>query len=107
MEADTDSRIPILKVDGGASRNDLLMQHQADLLGIPVVRGQVTETTAMGAAFLAGLAVGNWRSLKDLSDHWKEDRRFEPNWNASQRSTAMAGWRRAVRAATLPDTENR
>ena len=89
-----------LRVDGGASVNDLLMQFQADLLGIPVVRPQVTETTALGAAYLAGLAVGIWRDTGELAAQWQVQRRFEPQMTRDQAAERMAGWERAVRQAT-------
>jgi glycerol kinase len=85
-----------LRVDGGAARNNLLMQIQADLLGVPVVRPQVTETTALGAAFLAGLAVGFWDSTEQIQSLWHVDRIFEPAWTADRRAQALHAWRRAV-----------
>jgi glycerol kinase len=88
-----------LRVDGGASVNDLLMQFQADLLGIPVVRPQVVETTALGAAYLAGLAVGVWRGTDELAAHWQVQRRFEPAMSRDQAETLFAGWEHAVRQA--------
>ncbi|HOZ44992.1 MAG TPA: glycerol kinase GlpK [Candidatus Hydrogenedentes bacterium] len=96
MASDTGARLDVLKVDGGAARNDLLMQHQADVLGIPVARGQVVETTALGAAFLAGLAVGYWPNQAALDGVWQEDRVFEPQWDDSRRAAALDGWRKAV-----------
>ncbi|MGR4871464.1 glycerol kinase GlpK [Variovorax sp. LARHSF232] len=89
-----------LRVDGGASVNDLLMQFQADLLGIPVVRPQVTETTALGAAYLAGLSCGVYSDVSQLSKQWKVERRFLPTWSKAQSEEAMARWERAVRQAT-------
>jgi glycerol kinase len=89
-----------LRVDGGASVNDLLMQFQADLLGIPVVRPQVTETTALGAAYLAGLSCGVYSDVSQLSQQWKVERRFLPTWSTAQSQEAMARWERAVRQAT-------
>ena len=97
MEKDTNSHIPILRVDGGACANNLLMQHQTDILGIPVLRGKTIETTALGAAFLAGLAVGFWKNQAELGDIWKLDRRFEPQWDSARREIALAGWADAVR----------
>jgi len=85
-----------LRVDGGAARNNLLMQMQADLLGVPVVRPQNTETTALGAAFLAGLAVGFWESIQELESLWRVDRVFKPSWSADQRAEMLHRWRRAV-----------
>ncbi|MDB5873277.1 MAG: glycerol kinase [Ramlibacter sp.] len=90
-----------LRVDGGACVNDLLMQFQADLLGIPVVRPAVTETTALGAAYLAGLACGVYKSTEELSGMWKADRRFLPTLASSRAAELMAGWEHAVRQATL------
>ncbi|MFY7856191.1 MAG: glycerol kinase GlpK [Rubrivivax sp.] len=86
-----------LRVDGGASVNDLLMQFQADLLGLPVVRPAVTETTALGAAYLAGLQVGTWRSLDEVAAQWKEDRRFLPKMDRAEAARRMGEWDRAVR----------
>lgn len=96
MRSDSGAPILQLRVDGGAANNNLLMQHQADVLGIPVVRGQVVETTALGAAFLAGLAADVWRDLSELRGLWKEDRVFEPQWDATVREERLAGWRQAV-----------
>jgi len=86
----------VLRVDGGAAANDLLMQLQADLLGVPVERPDVGETTALGAAYLAGLAVGYWTGLDDIAANWALDRRFEPIMSADQRASMLAGWHRAV-----------
>jgi glycerol kinase len=91
-----------LRVDGGASVNDLLMQFQADLLGIPVVRPAVTETTALGAAYLAGLSCGAWRSVDELAQLWKVERRFVPTLDAGRAAELMARWEHAVRQAALP-----
>lgn len=88
-----------LRVDGGMARNDLLMQLQADLLGVPVLRPQITETTALGAAFLAGLAVGVWADSDALEAHWSIDRRFEPAASADWREAKLARWRKAVERA--------
>jgi glycerol kinase len=95
MQADG-CRLTELRVDGGAARNDLLMQLQADLLGVPVVRPRCTETTALGAAFLAGLAVGFWRDTAEIESLWHADRRFEPAWSAERREAMLHTWRRAV-----------
>jgi len=89
-----------LRVDGGASVNDLLMQFQADLLGIPVLRPQVVETTALGAAYLAGLAAGLWRNLDELAAQWQLQRVFEPAMPRERATELMAAWERAVRQAT-------
>jgi glycerol kinase len=85
-----------LRVDGGAAANDLLMQFQADLLGVPVVRPKVLETTALGAAYLAGLTVDLWKSRDELATHWKVDKRFEPQMNRAEREQRMSRWREAV-----------
>ncbi len=99
MEKDADLALTELRVDGGASRNDLLMQLQADLLGVPVVRPKATETTALGTAYLAGLAVGFWSSLDELAAQRQEDRRFEPITTLELRQAQLARWRRAVERA--------
>ena len=93
-----DAHVPLteLRVDGGASRNDLLMQFQADISGVPVIRPANTETTALGAAFLAGLACGVWRDLDELSSLWRVDRVFEPSMSADQKTSLMNQWSRAV-----------
>jgi glycerol kinase len=88
-----------LRVDGGACVNDLLMQFQADLLGIPVVRPKVTETTALGAAYLAGLATGVWKGLDELAAQWQVERRFLPTLPRERAAERMAHWERAVRQA--------
>lgn len=94
-----DSGLPLkeLKVDGGAARNNLLMQFQADILNTPVIRPQVTETTALGAAYLAGLAVGYWSSIEDIKKQWNMERRFDPSGNAEEIERAKNGWNNAVR----------
>ncbi len=99
MHRDTGTPLTELRVDGGASRNDVLMQLQADLVGVPVVRPRVTETTALGAAYLAGLAVGVWRSPEDIAALWQIERRFEPTLSAQARAHRRAQWRRAVERA--------
>jgi glycerol kinase len=96
MQADSRIALSELRVDGGATANNLLMQIQADVLGVPVMRPQVTETTALGAAYLAGLAVGVWLDAAALSAQWAIDRRFEPQWSDSQRNAKQARWREAV-----------
>jgi glycerol kinase len=84
-----------LRVDGGAARNDLLMQFQADLLGVPVVRPAVTETTALGAAYLAGLGVGIWKDPEEISGRWRAERRFEPAMPRDRVDALRGRWRRA------------
>ncbi len=98
-EEDAGIRIAALKVDGGAARNDFLMQFQADILDRPVIRPTVTETTALGAAYLAGLAVGYWTDLEEIGQNWGVERRFEPRMGAEEREALYAGWRRAVTRA--------
>jgi glycerol kinase len=88
-----------LRVDGGAARNDYLMQLQADLMGVRVVRPKNIETTALGAAYLAGLAVGFWKSSDDLAKQWSVDREFTPRMPASERDRMMSRWQEAVRRA--------
>lgn len=98
---ETDSSIPgtELKVDGGASKNDFLMQFQADIIGVPVLRPRIVETTARGSAFLAGLASGFWADQRDLATAFELDRRFDPQLSAEQRNTLYAGWQKAVTRA--------
>jgi len=96
MEADSGIKLQALKVDGGAVANHLLMQFQADILGVPVARPKVIETTALGAAYLAGLAVGFWQSKEALAKRWQLDRRFESNMGEEQRNKLYNGWKRAV-----------
>ncbi|HWH27511.1 MAG TPA: glycerol kinase GlpK [Mycobacteriales bacterium] len=96
MEQDSGVRLDVLKVDGGVTANELCMQLQADILGVPVSRPVVAETTALGAAYAAGLAVGFWASTDELRENWQEDRRWEPTWSDEQRAAGHAGWRKAV-----------
>jgi len=96
MEADAGIKLKELRVDGGASANDLLMQLQADLLNVPVVRPKVSETTALGAAYLAGLAVGYWKSQADIARQWQADKRFTPAMNKPERKRIATGWERAL-----------
>lgn len=96
MEADAGIKLKELRVDGGASVNNLLMQMQCDLLGVPVVRPKVNETTALGAACLAGLAVGFWKNVADIAKHWQADRKFKPAMKAGVRSRITEGWKRAL-----------
>lgn len=106
MEADSGIRIHELRVDGGAVANDLLMQFQADILGVDVVRPSVSETTALGAAYLAGLAIGYWENLEEIQKQWELDYRFSPELDAPRVAEHMKGWQRAVRAAKAwADTE--
>jgi glycerol kinase len=96
MEADSGSRLTTLRVDGGAAANDLLLGFQADILDVPVERPTVPETTALGAAYLAGLAVGYWKDVAEIEANWRLDRRFEPAMAAEQRDRLVRGWHRAV-----------
>ncbi len=106
MEADAKIRLKELRVDGGACANNLLMQFQSDLLGVPVVRPKVTETTALGAAYLAGLAVGFWKDRRQIALQWQVDRRFKPTMKPAQRRQHEAGWRKALtRAQRWEDVE--
>jgi glycerol kinase len=99
MEADAGLTLAELRVDGGATANNLLMQFQADLLGVPVVRPKVQETTALGAAYLAGLAVGYWKNTDDIRANWRVDRRFEPAMARDRAAELTAGWEKAVARA--------
>jgi glycerol kinase len=99
MQADAKIKLKELRVDGGASANNLLMQFQSHLLGVPVVRPKVTETTALGAAYLAGLAVGYWKDQKQIAAQWQVDRRFTPAMKPPQRKRLEAGWRKALERA--------
>jgi glycerol kinase len=96
MEADSGVHLEVLKVDGGITANDLCMQIQADVLGVDVVRPVVAETTALGAAYAAGLAVGFWSDPSDLRANWLEDKRWSPNWGSEEREAGYAGWKKAV-----------
>jgi glycerol kinase len=99
MERDAGITLAELRVDGGAAANDLLMQIQADVLGVPVVRPRVVETTALGAAYLAGLATGYWRSDDDIRRNWQVDRRFEPAMSRDRAQALREGWDKAVARA--------
>ena len=97
MQADSGVKLTELRVDGGATANNLLMQFQADLLGVPVVRPKVLETTALGAAYLAGLAVGFWKDQAEIAAQWQRDVTFTPNMGADQAAARMAAWAEAIR----------
>ncbi len=96
MAKDSGIALAELRVDGGASKNNLLMQIQADLLGVPVVRPKITETTALGAAYLAGLAIGLWSSTQEIATQWSIDRRFEPSISLADRQAKLARWHQAL-----------
>jgi len=99
MQKDAGITLTELRVDGGATANNLLMQFQADILGVPVVRPQVLETTALGAGYLAGLAVGYWKDAADVAANWRVDRVFEPAMDGGRVQQLVAGWKKAVERA--------
>ncbi len=99
MESDTGMRVPVLRVDGGGAANSLLMQFQSDVLGIPIEPSAVRETTAVGVAYLAGLAVGFWRDTKELAHHWTSDARFVPSMDSATSQALYDDWKRAVQRA--------
>ncbi|MDX8345609.1 MULTISPECIES: glycerol kinase GlpK [Rossellomorea] len=99
MEADSGISLKKLRVDGGAVKNDFLMQFQSDLLSVPVERPVVNETTALGAAYLAGLAVGFWKDREEISKQWNKDKQFEPEMDAKTQEELYGGWKKAVKAA--------
>ena len=98
MRQDTGLHLPALKVDGGASVNDRLMQFQADVLQANTIRPKIVETTVMGAAFLAGLAVGYWKDTAEISGLWESDRVFQPGADPKVIEAKIRGWKRAVAA---------
>ena len=99
MEADSGIHIKELRVDGGATVNNQLMQFQSDILATKVVRPKITETTALGAAYLAGLAVGYWKNMEDIQEQWQVDNSFSPEMDDTARNELVNGWQRAVRAS--------
>lgn len=101
MEADSDISLTSLRVDGGASANDFLMQTQADIMGAPVKRPKCIETTAMGAAYLAGLAVGYWKNREEVEENWAVDKIFSPAISEEERQQKVKGWNKAVRCSYL------
>ncbi|GAA3105152.1 glycerol kinase GlpK [Pseudonocardia yunnanensis] len=96
MEKDSGVHLEVLKVDGGVTANELCMQIQADVLGVPVSRPVVAETTALGAAYAAGLAVGFWKNTDELRSNWNESKRWQPQWSEEQRDAGYAQWKKAV-----------
>ena len=104
MQADAGVKLAALKVDGGACKNDFLMQFQADIIDAPVHRPQCVETTAMGAAYLAGLSVGFFKDEDEIKDNWQLDTTFESSISPSKRDSLLMGWKRAVRC-TVSYTE--
>jgi len=99
MHSDSGIRLKELRVDGGAVQNNLLMQFQADILGVPVVRPKVTESTALGAAYLAGLAVGFWKKPQEIATQWQVEQRFEPKMPRAQANALRERWSKAVERA--------
>ena len=97
MDRDSGVALTQLKVDGGMVANELLMQIQADILDVPVIRPKVTETTALGAAYAAGLAVGFWSDMDELRQHWQQDRIWHPQWDQDVREQGYRMWKKAVR----------
>jgi len=97
MEKDAEIKIQNLRVDGGAADNDFLMQFQADILGVPVERPRTTETTALGAAYLAGLAVNFWKDIDEIARIWRRDELFQPNMDLSERNQLYTGWKKAIK----------
>jgi len=107
MTADSGIVLTELKVDGGAVRNNFLMQFQSDILGVPVRRPQVTETTALGAAYLAGLGVGLWSDKDEIAAKWRQETEFTPSMCDSDRDRLCRGWARAVERSLGWETDNR
>jgi glycerol kinase len=96
MEKDSGVKLTALKVDGGMVFNDLLMQFQADMLSVPVIRPKVAETTALGAAYAAGMAVGFWENFDELRANWGIDKEWQPHIDSAKRESLYAGWKKAV-----------
>jgi glycerol kinase len=96
MQTDSGVKLSQLKVDGGMVLNELLMQFQADILDVPVVRPKVAETTALGAAYAAGLAIGFWENIDELRENWQEDKTWQPQMDAKISDNLFAGWKKAV-----------
>lgn len=101
MESDSGIDLKTLRVDGGAVMNDFLMQFQSDILDVPVERPSVNETTALGAAYLAGLAVGFWEDIEEVKHHWQLDHKFDPKMEEQRREQLFTGWHKAVKAAQM------
>jgi glycerol kinase len=101
METDSGIALKTLRVDGGAVKNNFLMEFQSNLLNVPVERPSINETTALGAAYLAGLAVGFWKDCKEIAEQWKMDAKFESNMDESRRDELYSGWKKAVKAAMV------
>lgn len=101
METDSNIAVKALRVDGGAVANDFLMQFQSDMLDVPVERPAIQETTALGAAYLAGLAVGFWKDKEEIKKQWELNQRFEANMVKTEKDALYAGWKKAVQAAQM------
>ena len=101
MQADANIEVKELRVDGGATANNLLMQFQSDILHTKVIRPKITETTALGAAYLAGLAVGYWKDMDEIKDQWQVEKTFEPSMQSSQKNDLIKGWKRAIKTAQV------
>ena len=99
MEVDSGISLKSLRVDGGAVKNNFLMQFQSDILDVPVERTAINETTALGAAYLAGMAVGFWESKEDIEKHWNLEQIFEPKMKEIERQNLYKGWKKAIKAA--------
>jgi glycerol kinase len=99
MALDSGQAITEMKVDGGMTVNPLLMQFQADILGVPVIRSKIRETTALGAAYAAGLAIGYWRDFSELQSHWKSDQTWQPRMSPTERAERIGGWHKAIERA--------
>jgi glycerol kinase len=99
MEADSEMEIKELRVDGGATSNNLLMQFQSNLLNCKVIRPNVVETTALGAAYLAGLAVGYWKNVEEIQQLWKSEKEFTPEADLKSIKQGIKGWKKAIHAA--------
>jgi glycerol kinase len=101
MNADASLSIKELRVDGGATANNLLMQFQSDILNCKVIRPEITETTALGAAYLAGLAIGFWKNIDEIEKYWKAEKVFDPSMAPADRKKEMQKWMKAVRATKI------
>jgi glycerol kinase len=101
MQADANIEVKELRVDGGATANNLLMQFQSDVLHTKVIRPEITETTALGAAYLAGLAVGYWKNMDEISGQWQVEKIFTPQMPLSQKDQLIKGWQRAIKAVQV------
>ena len=101
MNADAALSIKELRVDGGATANDLLMQYQSDMLNCIVIRPKITETTALGAAYLAGLAINFWKDTNEIENYWEAEKKFEPMMKNEERLKEISQWKKAIKAAQV------